>query len=286
MPTEPSLRNISDTALWAAVYRARETDRPNALFRDPFARRLAGERGELIAKGMPSHDKHEWAWVMRTVLFDRFIAEQVGQGVDQVVNLAAGLDVRPYRMPLPPTLLWVEVDFPDLLDYKEDLLRSEKPVCSLERVRLDLADGSARCDLFSRLGGRASNTLIVTEGLLIYLTDADVGSLARDLAAPGSFRLWVLDVASPGLLRLLQREIGASLDRAGAPLKFGPAEGAQFFSRFGWHPVALESPLRNAARAKRLPFWLRALAMLPEPSGPPGSRRIWSGICLLAKQGA
>jgi O-methyltransferase involved in polyketide biosynthesis len=45
---EPAIRNISDTANWAAVYRARESERPDALFRDPFARRLAGELGERI----------------------------------------------------------------------------------------------------------------------------------------------------------------------------------------------------------------------------------------------
>ena len=42
------IRNVSDTAVWVAMYRARENDRPNGLFRDPFARRLAGERGEQI----------------------------------------------------------------------------------------------------------------------------------------------------------------------------------------------------------------------------------------------
>ena len=74
--TEPTIRDISDTAIWAAIYRARETERTKALFRDPFAKRLTGERGERIAAVMKSHDKHEWAWVMRTVLFDGFISEE------------------------------------------------------------------------------------------------------------------------------------------------------------------------------------------------------------------
>jgi hypothetical protein len=34
------------------VDRARETDRPDALFRDPFTRRLAATRGEHIAQKM------------------------------------------------------------------------------------------------------------------------------------------------------------------------------------------------------------------------------------------
>ena len=56
-----------------------------------------------------------WPWVARTYLFDQFISEQVAQGVDMVVNLAAGLDARPYRMDLPASLKWVEVDLPELL---------------------------------------------------------------------------------------------------------------------------------------------------------------------------
>ena len=40
--------NVSDTARWVAWYRALETERPDAIFRDPFARRLAGPEGEAI----------------------------------------------------------------------------------------------------------------------------------------------------------------------------------------------------------------------------------------------
>ena len=49
------IRNISDTALWAAIYRARESDRPDALFRDPLARRLAGERGGEVVEARVVH---------------------------------------------------------------------------------------------------------------------------------------------------------------------------------------------------------------------------------------
>src|SRR3954451_18632326 len=110
MSADPPLRDISDTARWVAVYTARETERPDALFRDPYARRLAGERGEQIAKSIQFSMHHEWSFVTRTYLFDQFIAERVRDGADLVVNLAAGLDARPYRMELPASLRWVEVD--------------------------------------------------------------------------------------------------------------------------------------------------------------------------------
>jgi hypothetical protein len=155
-PSEPLIRNISDTARWVAVYRARETERPDAHFRDPFARRLAGERGEQIAKSKPLGRDSDWSMITRTCLGDQFINEQVQQGVDMVVNLAAGLDARPYRMVLPASLKWVEVDLPEILAYKEEILRDEKPVCSLERIRLDLSNVAARRDLLGELGRRSS----------------------------------------------------------------------------------------------------------------------------------
>jgi O-methyltransferase involved in polyketide biosynthesis len=61
--TDPLVRDISDTARWAAVYRARETARPDAGFRDPFARALAGERGERIAASHDFAEKNARAFV-------------------------------------------------------------------------------------------------------------------------------------------------------------------------------------------------------------------------------
>ena len=93
---EPLIRNVSDTARWAAHYRALETKRPDALFRDPLADRLAGERGAAIAKSLPRGANHASAWVARTVLFDRLLTQAIADGVDTVIVLAAGFDARPY----------------------------------------------------------------------------------------------------------------------------------------------------------------------------------------------
>jgi methyltransferase (TIGR00027 family) len=281
--TEPLIRNISDTALWAAAYRARETERPHAVFRDPFARRLAGSRGEQILKAMPASKSQEWAWITRTYLFDQFINEQVAQGIDMVVNLAAGVDTRPYRMKLPSSLKWVEVDLPEVLHDKQEILHDEKPACSLECVGLDVSDPAARRELFDRLGRQAKRVLILSEGLLIYLTAEQVGSLADDLARPGSFQRWVFDLVSPGLLSLLQRNLQKPLEKADAPLKFGPKEGPLFFAPHGWKPIDVRSIIKAAARIKRLSPWMRFLAMFPESSGEQGSRP-WSGICLVGRQ--
>ena len=281
--TEPLIRNISDTALWAAMYRARESDRPDAVFRDPFAKRLAGSRGQEIAAAMPFSERQTWAWIARTFVFDQFIIQQVAQGVDMVINLAAGLDARPYRMDLPSSLKWIEVDLPELLAYKEDVLKNDVPKCQLERVTLDLSNVTARRQLFDDLGRKASKVLIITEGILIYLSADEVIALAQDLCRPVPFELWAVDLASPGLLRILKKHLQPKLDQAGATLKFGPAEGPLFFVPHGWKPIDVQTLLKTAARLNRLSFWMRLLAKLPESTGKQGSRP-WGGVCLLARE--
>jgi len=280
---DPAIRNVSDTATWAALYRARETEHPKALFQDPFAARLAGDRGRHITTSLTVHDSHAWAWVMRTVLFDRAIMRAIDDGVDLVVNLAAGLDARPYRLALPPSLRWVEVDLPGLVAYKARVLEGEKTVCRLERVSADLSDRPARQALFDRLVEGATRALVLTEGLLVYLSREEVGELATDLAERPAFDRWVTDLGSPGLVKMLQKQVGKELDQASAPLKFGPPEGPAFFEPYGWTPIDVQSTFRAAARLKRLPFFLRLFAIVPDSNGQQGSRP-WSATVVLGRK--
>jgi methyltransferase (TIGR00027 family) len=282
MTDEPLIRDISDTARWMAVYRARESEREDAAFRDPFARALAGERGERIAHALTFTDEYAWSFVARTYLFDRFVTRLVQHGADMVVNLAAGLDTRPYRMELPASLRWVEVDLPDILDYKEEILGGATPVCQLERVRLDLSNEDGRRGLFADLGRRATRVAVIAEGLVVYLMADAVGSLARDLAGPPAFQHWALDLASPGLIEMMKPSVGRAVSEAGAPFLFAPAEGPPFFAAHGWQPIEVRSLLKTAAKLGRLPFALRMFAMLPESDGAQGSRP-WSGVCLFAR---
>jgi methyltransferase (TIGR00027 family) len=283
MPDPPAVvRNISDTALWAAYFRAEETKRPDALFRDPYAERLEDGKGEEISKSLPEGQSHAWAWVSRTYLFDQFIRKEIEEGADLIVNCAAGLDARPYRMELPGGLQWIELDLPEILAYKEARLAQEKPRCVLERIAVNLANESERRGVFASAGARGKRAVILTEGLLIYLSTEEVASLARDLAKVGSFRRWILDIASPGLLRMMQKSAGEALEKVGAPFLFGPAEGPGFFAPHGWEAIHVNGLLKTAAHFGRPPFFLRMLAKLPESKGPQG-KRPWSGVCVMQK---
>jgi len=285
MPPSSPISHVSDTARWVAVYRAMESERPDALFRDPHARRLAGDRGEDIVRAMPKGRAWAWPMVVRTAVFDELILRAVARdGVRTVLNLAAGLDTRAYRLPLPQTLHWIDVDLPAMTEYKQTQMSGERPACRLEYVPLDLADRAGRQGLFARVGS-AAPVLVVSEGLLVYLAPQDVAALAADLYAQPSFHWWLIDLASPRLLRMLERNWGRRLAAGGAPMRFAPAEGTRFFEVHGWVEAEFRPTFDEARRLNRAPraSWLwRLLARLSPPARREEFRRM-AGIVLLRR---
>jgi methyltransferase (TIGR00027 family) len=273
------VENISDTARWVAIFRAEESERPDAIFHDPFARRLAGEKGVQIADAIEFGQQNSWSFVARTYLFDECVKQHVAEGYDTIINLAVGLDARAYRMQLPKNLKWIDVDLPGMINYKNEVLKNEKPNCEYRSIPLDLADSKARLQLFQQLNNECKKALVITEGLMIYLTYKQAAELSADISVQDHFRRWFFDLASPALLEMIQKEMGPGLKGSGAVFQFAPAEGEEFFERYGWRHIESKSKLKTAAMLNRLSDEMKTYADYPEPPGPCRSFP-WSGDCL------
>jgi len=275
------ITHVSDTARWTALHRATESARPDALFSDPLAERLAGEHGRAIVAGVPRMTRNGWWLVARTKIIDDAIAEAIADGCDRVLNLAAGLDSRPYRLHLPSDFKWVEADLPQLLKEKAQLLADQTPRCRLTRMAVDLADARARDAFFNEALNGATKALVLTEGLLMYLEDRDVVALSEAIKRP-EVAWWMLDFAFPGLKKMMNKKIAGMLQNA--PFKFAPENGLAYFEDLGWRVVEAESLFVAAHRFHRLPLLMRSVAWLPQPDPRhPGSRRPWSAVALLTR---
>ncbi|WP_264012661.1 class I SAM-dependent methyltransferase [[Mycobacterium] manitobense] len=275
------MSNVSDTARWVAVYRAVESARPDAVFDDPHADRLAGERGRQIVASVPRMMRSGWWMVARTKTIDDLIFDAIGAGCDRVLNLAAGLDTRPYRLDLPAEFRWIEADLPGLVAEKEQLLAGETPRCHLTRYPVDLADPEARDRFLIEALAGATTALVLTEGLLMYLEPADVDDLSRALTRP-EVAWWMLDLAGPGLKKAMNENSRGLLRNA--PFKFAPPEGIGYFEDRGWRVGAVESVFVVAHRLRRLPWFLRLVARLPQPDPHhPPRNRPWSAVVRLTR---
>ncbi len=237
------IEHVSDTAFWVAYYRWIETQRPDALFHDPLSIKLVGDRGAKLARHMGIERAMAWSMALRTWIIDRYIAEQIQAGCDGFINLGAGLDTRPYRLDLPKDFQWIEVDFATVIDYKNDVLKDDAPVCQLRRIICDLSDATARINLLRELNGVGGNLVVLTEGVIPYLTNDDVTALARDLEAQGNIRHWITDYFSPFFLRTSARSSIRKRLARNAPFRFAPGPEANdwpaFFARAGWEIEAM-----------------------------------------------
>lgn len=284
-PDEP-IRDVSDTALWVAIYRAQESERKDALFHDPYARRLAGERGQRIVDSFPKGRAWGWPMVVRTKCFDDIVLRTLrDESFDTVLNLAAGLDARPWRLELARETRWIDVDMPAMLAYKQQAMAGETPRCHYTTHAADLRGPGARRAVFAEVNAQAKRVLVLSEGLLIYLEPQDVGTLAEDLAREPAFERWLIDLASPMLLQFMERKWGGPKGLHNAPFRFAPAEGTAFFAAHGWRERAYFSTMTEAERLKRTyPFaWFWKLFMPFMPAARREAFQRFSGYVVLER---
>lgn len=254
-----TIRDVSDTAFWVAHYRAQENQRSAPLVVDPLAELLAGPRGAAITQNMPGGQSLAWGVIVRTKILDDLLLQLLPEGFDTVINLAAGLDTRPYRLPLPATLRWVEIDFPPLIAYKQEALRGHTPCCRLQSLPADLANSTERQALLRQIADHAQRILVISEGLLCYLPESEVRALASDLRALPAAHTWLADVMASDNLEKIGRAWSTHLKDA--PMVFAVDDTADFFGSLGWHEVRWYNVLEQATRMGRAP-WRNKLALL------------------------
>lgn len=265
------IEHVSDTALLVAASRALESERPDGLIRDPFAARLAGDRGmALVKNAIP-----EWMELglgLRTCLLDELLAGALAKGTDSVLCLGAGLDSRPWRLDLPGDLRWTEVDFQEMLDYKYALLEDTPPRCRLEQRSADLNNARERREAIARSACRGRDPLLISEGLLMYLPSETVHALATEAREAG-FRFWLMDTSSPALMRRAHGDAVEEINRVRAESHLEGPQIRDVVEQHGWKPLDRRLFIEEAPKLalERIQKLVEAENRPPEPPPNDGS---------------
>ena len=281
-----ALKHISDTAYLVAAYRAFETERADSLFKDPYAKQLVGQHGFDVVSELRDGRNSSWFLVARTLILDQWILDLIHQEeLDTVINLAAGLDTRAFRLPLPRHLTWYDVDLSDITLHKEKNLVGIKPTCIHHFVPLDLSNKEKRTDFFKKVAGSSKKALILSEGFLMYLNPSQAAELATDLSQYPPFRFWLAELIGPIQLKLIQWKWGKAFREANSEMRFAPREGADFFKAYGWTPKRFVSSFDKAIEIKRAPSGAKTLRMIFSFLPSALNQRInRAGIALLANK--
>jgi methyltransferase (TIGR00027 family) len=203
MPSsEGAITHVSDTALMLAACRAHEAELHDAFVSDPFAARLCGERGFAILRELPYADVMRIGMAIRTRFLDDLLLEALqSHPITAVLSVGSGLDTRPWRLDLDQNLRWIEVDFADILDYKDRLMQGETARCRRERLSIDLNDPTQRQLLYE--SAASESALMITEGLLMYLPATTVEAFAAEASNRTVIRHWISDITTSAFSRVL-----------------------------------------------------------------------------------
>ncbi|HTZ16176.1 MAG TPA: class I SAM-dependent methyltransferase [Mycobacterium sp.] len=194
--------SVGSTALFVATARALEAQKSDPLAVDPFAevfcRAVGGNVADVLDGKIPDHELKTPEWGehfvnfqgARTRFFDNYFRQAADDGVRQVVILAAGLDSRAYRLPWPGQTTIFELDQPQVLDFKREVLAAHGAIPNAERreVAIDLREDWPQALRDSGFDA-AKPSAWIAEGLLIYLpaeAEEQLFSGINALACPGS----------------------------------------------------------------------------------------------------
>jgi methyltransferase (TIGR00027 family) len=231
------------TPFLTAYCRALESERDDPLFYDPLARPLCGALDLRMAALVESEAALQKVVAVRTKIVDDYIRLAVEhRGVDEIINLGAGLDTRPYRMNLPAALVWVEADLPEVVSYKDQKLKLEVPNCYVRRIALDVNNHANLADFLAAAVPGRNNILILTEGFISYLSPKQVAKLAEELNLWPEVRYWIADYVVPEALKAHTRWLA---------YKFTPADWFSFFEDHGWLVDQIKYLAEEADRLKR-----------------------------------
>ncbi len=174
--------SVGATALFVATARALEAQKPDPLAVDPYAelfcRAVGGSWADVLDGKDPDHQlktsdfgEHFVTFQgARTRYFDAYFGRAADAGARQVVILAAGLDSRAYRLPWPAGTTVFELDRPQVLDFKREVLTGHgvQPRAERREVAVDLRDDWSRALQDNGFDATRPSAWIA-EGLLIYL---------------------------------------------------------------------------------------------------------------------
>jgi methyltransferase (TIGR00027 family) len=266
MSAPGEITHVSDTALMVAACRALESEGRDAFLRDPFAARLAGERGMAMLKAMPQPEMMRFGVGVRSRFVDELLLETLASlPIATVLSVGCGLDTRPWRLELPSGLRWVEIDFADMLDYKDARMATETPRCVRERVTADLNDAAQRRAIYSAAG--SSPALMITEGLLMYLPAATVEALAAESGRESGIAHWISDINTSAFAKAINMNTIRSVRNVQAADFLEGEQILECVRRHGWVTAARRSYLTDMAFA--MARIQRLMGDRPQPAGPP-----------------
>ncbi|WP_246154892.1 class I SAM-dependent methyltransferase [Saccharopolyspora hirsuta] len=190
MSEQIRLTGAQQTLLGPLYARALDNRRPDPVLGDETSDRLLNDI-DFDFPGLKLSSGDRMAIILRAKELDTWAADYLADHPDAVVlHLACGLDSRAFRLDLPGGVDWFDVDLPDVIELRNRLY--PEPPGNYRTIASSATDPGWLDQIPT---GRP--TLVIAEGLTMYLTEADGVAMLRRLVERFQVGEMMFDVVLP-----------------------------------------------------------------------------------------
>ncbi len=171
------MKPISKTAFYTCAVRMRDAERENSVCCDTFAEFFMNENGRLIADAFEDEIGPNASTLARHRIIDDLLRRELAADPDLcVVIIGAGFDSRAFRM---NGGTWVELDEPQVIEYKNERLPVAGCENALKRIAIDFSTETL-AEKLSAFSG-SNPVVVVVEGVFMYLEESAIRQMLTTL---------------------------------------------------------------------------------------------------------
>lgn len=247
-----SLNPISKTAFYCCGVRMRDAEGPRPVCGDTYARLFMNEEGLRILAAFDEEAGPNASNVARHRIIDDILRRELAADPKLlVVIVGAGFDSRAYRL---KGGAWVELDEPQVVEYKEERLPASLCENELRRVAIDFSSESLE-EKLAPFAGRdhsfAGRALFVVEGVMMYLDEGAIRTLLKTLRRLFPRHTLVCDLMNRRFFEKYGQTIHEKISGMGAPFKFKADDPERLFLECGYRRASKISIVEKSVEFQR-----------------------------------
>ncbi|KAI1842516.1 hypothetical protein JX265_012672 [Neoarthrinium moseri] len=210
-------------------FRAVDADHPESVLNDIYAKQLVNRIPLDIVETMGSDVRYVTFWCLRAKRIDTWCQEFINENPDcTVVNLSCGLDTRIQRLEPPRSVRWIDVDHPDVIEFRKRVF--PRPTGDYKTASVDITDPDT-----SWIQAFPSNrpTLVIAESNMFYLKPEVAKGIFYSIAEHFPHGQIVFDVLGSLCANLINMKMATAQKKSGMKILW-PVDDPHVMTRI--HP--------------------------------------------------
>jgi O-methyltransferase involved in polyketide biosynthesis len=247
-----NIQGVPETMLQTLYARAAYSKKKNHKFYDKKSMEIVSRLDYDFANAAKDSAMSDGV-IARTILLDRMVGDFIEENPEAtVINIACGMDTRVYRVD-NGKIRWYNIDLPETIEVRERFLEENDRIRMIAKSAMD----ESWAEVIEQPKGK---TLVVIEGLTMYLSEADVKQILEIIDKHFDNVEIIMETMNPFVVKNVKEK---SIEASNAKFSWGISSGKELETMapaFRWaQDVSLAEGMKVMYPAYGLIAWIPAV---------------------------